>query len=66
MIENICKKYNTKIEIIDQTEKSEDQELVEDLIQIVTVFSARLQGKYAHKAKKVIEELTNNDSDKEG
>ena len=66
LIENICKKYNTKIEIIDQTEKTEDQELVEDLIQIVTVFSARLQGKRAHKAKKMIEELTKNDSNKEG
>lgn len=66
LIENICKKYNTKIEIIDQTEKTENQELVEDLIQIVTVFSARLQGKRAHKAKKMIEELTKNDSDKEG
>lgn len=66
LIENICKKYNTKIEIIDQTEKTEDQELVEDLIQIVTVFSARLQGKRAHRAKNMIEELTNDDSDKEG
>lgn len=65
LIENICKKYNTKIEIIDQTEKTENQELVEDFIQIFTVFSARLQGKRAHKAKKMIEELTNNDSDKE-
>lgn len=66
LIENICKKYNTKIEIIDQTEKTENQELVEDFIQIVTVFSARLQGKHVHKAKKMIEELTKNDSDKEG
>ena len=39
---------------------------LEDLIQIVMVFSARLQGKRAHKAKKMVEELTNNDSDKEG
>lgn len=40
------------IEIIDNEEKTEQQELVEDLIQIVTVFSCRLQGKRAHKAKK--------------
>ena len=39
-------------EIIDNTKKSEEQELVEDLIQIVTVFSCRLQGKRANKAKK--------------
>lgn len=62
LIENICKKYGVQIEIIDNTEKTEDQELVEDLIQIVTVFSARLQGRRAHKAKKMIEELTGDDS----
>ena len=39
------KKYGTTIEIIDNTERTEEQELVEDLIQIVTVFSCRLQGK---------------------
>lgn len=52
LIENICEKYGTTIEIIDNTEKTEEQELVEDLIQIVTVFSCRLQSKKANKAKK--------------
>ena len=42
LIENLCKKYGTEIEIIDNTEKTEEQELVEDLVQIVTVFSCRL------------------------
>jgi predicted site-specific integrase-resolvase len=54
--------YGTKIEIIDQTNKTEEQELVEDLIQIVTVFSCRLQGKRAHKAKKLIKELLEDDN----
>ena len=57
LIENICEKYGTTIEIIDNTEKTEEQELVEDLIQIVTVFSCRLQDKRANKAKKMIKEL---------
>jgi predicted site-specific integrase-resolvase len=57
LIENICKKYETTIEIIDNTDKSEEQELIEDLIQIVTVFSCRLQGKRANKVKKMIKEL---------
>lgn len=39
LIENIYEKYGTTIEIIDNTEKIEEQELVEDFIQIVTVFS---------------------------
>lgn len=61
LIENICEKYGTKIEVIDNTEKIEEQELVEDLIQIVTVFSCRLQGKKANKAKKMIKELIEDD-----
>lgn len=62
LIENLCNKYGTIIEIIDNTEKSEEQELVEDLIQIVTVFSYRLQGKRANKAKKMIKELLEDDT----
>lgn len=62
IIENLCNKYGTTIEIIDNTEKTEEQELVEDLIQIVTVFSCRLQGKRANKAKKMIRELLENDT----
>lgn len=61
LIENLCAKYGTTIEIIDNTEKTEEQELVEDLIQIVTVFSCRLQGKRANKAKKMIKELLDDD-----
>lgn len=64
MIENLCNKYGTTIEIIDNTEKSEEQELVEDLIQIVTVFSCKLQGKRANRAKKMIKELLEDDTGK--
>lgn len=46
-----------QIEIIDNTEESEQQELVEDLVQIITVFSCKLQGKRADKAKKLVQEL---------
>ena len=62
LIENLCEKYGTTIEIIDNTEKTEEQELVEDLIQIVTIFSYRLQGKRANKAKKMIKELLEDDN----
>ena len=62
VIENLCNKYRTAIEIIDNTEKIEEQELVEDLVQIVTGFSCRLQGKRANKAKKMIRELLESDS----
>ena len=65
IIETLCNKYGTIIEIIDNTERTEEQELVEDLIQIVTVFSCRLQGKRANKAKKMIKELLENDTGEE-
>lgn len=57
LLENLCKKYDTTIEIVDSTPKAEEQELVEDLVQIITVFSCKLQGKRANKMKKVIAEL---------
>lgn len=59
LIEEIAKLHNCKIEIIDHTEKTEQQELVEDLVQIITVFSCKLQGRRAHKAKKLVKELLN-------
>ncbi|MBC2854230.1 IS607 family transposase [Cetobacterium sp. 2G large] len=65
LIENLCKKYSVEIEIIDNTEKIEQEELVEDLVQIVTVFSCRLQGKRANRAKQMIKELISDDSIKE-
>ena len=63
LIENLCNKFGTTIEIIDNTEKTEQQELVEDLVQIVTVFGCRLQGERANKAKKMIKELIEDDKD---
>ena len=57
--------YDCEIEIIDTTEKTEEQELVEDMIQIITVFSAKLQGKRANKAKKMIKELMEDDTSQE-
>ena len=65
LLEGLFERFGTVIEVVDNTEKTENEELVEDLIQIITVFSARLQGKRAHKAKKMIEELKSDDSNKE-
>ena len=59
LLKNLFEKYNVKIEIIDNTPKTEQEELVVDLIQIITVFSCKLQGKRANKAKKILKELKN-------
>ena len=57
LVEYIASLYDCDIEIIDHTEKTEQQELVEDLVQIITVFSCELQGKRANKARKLVKEL---------
>ena len=52
IIENLCEKYGTAIEIIDNTERTENQELVEDLMQIIMVLVAGCSGKERTKPKK--------------
>lgn len=51
LLENLFLLYDTAIEMIDNTLRSENQELVEDLIQIVTVFICGLQGKQVNTVK---------------
>ena len=63
LLETIATIHGCKIEIVDTARKSEQQELVEDLIQIITVFSCELQGKRAHQTKKMVRELAGDDSD---
>ena len=58
LIENILKKYsNTKIIILNDDKKSPEEEIVDDLIQIITVFSSRVYGLRNYK-KKLNEEKT--------
>lgn len=63
LLEYMAELHGTKVEIIDNTEKTEQQEMVEDIVQIITVFSCRLQGKRAYKAKKILRELIGGDGD---
>lgn len=63
LIETLASLHDCKIEIIDNTERTEQQELVEDLVQIITVFSCKLQGKRAHKAKKMLKELVGDEDE---
>lgn len=58
LIEYFAKINNVKIEVLEKKNKNEEQELVEDLVQIITVFSSRLQGKRKGKTKEIIESIT--------
>lgn len=64
LVEYIASLHDCNIEIIDNTEKTEQQELGEDLVQIITVFSCKLQGKRSNKAKKLVKELIVGDNEK--
>lgn len=57
LVEYMANINGCEIEVIDSTEKTEQEELVEDLIQIVTVFNCKLQGKRANKTRKLVNEL---------
>lgn len=61
LIENLCNKYGTEIEIIDNTKKTEEQELIADFIRLITVFSCQLQVRRANKVKQLIQELIEDD-----
>jgi len=58
LLEYICQLHNVEIEIIDTTEKTEQEELTEDLVQIITAFACKLQGRRAKKTKEMLKELT--------
>lgn len=64
LIEYLANLYNCDIEIVDNSVKTEEQELVEDLVQIITVFSCKLEGKRANKTKKIVKELLGKQDDK--
>ena len=59
LIEYFAKLNIGKIEIIDNTmDKTQDQELVEDLFLIITVFSCKLQGKRKGKTKQLLSDFS--------
>ncbi|ACD67314.1 MAG TPA: IS607 family transposase [Sulfurihydrogenibium sp.] len=58
LIEEFAKLHNTKIEIMNQTEdKIDEEELVEDILNIIHVFSRKLNGKKSHINKKIAQRL---------
>ena len=60
LIEYICKLNDTKIEIVDNSTVSKEQELTEDLIQIITVFANRLYGARSKKTINLIKSVKEN------
>jgi len=55
----LCEEFNVEVTIINQSEIAItfEEELVQDVLEIITVFSARLYGSRSHKNRKLIETL---------
>lgn len=59
LIEYFASINNCKIKVLERTlDKTQDQELVEDLIQIITVYSCKLQGKRKKKTRAILDEFS--------
>lgn len=58
LIFSLCEHFAVEVVIINASEDiSFEEELVSDVLEIITVFSARLYGSRSHKNKKVMEKL---------
>jgi putative resolvase len=58
LIFTLCEQFATEVIIINCSEDSTfEEELASDVLEIITVFSARLYGSRSHKNKKIVEEL---------
>ena len=55
----LCEAYNTEVVLINQGEQplSFEEELVQDVLEMITVFSARLYGSRSRKNRKLMETL---------
>lgn len=58
LIQLLCELHNVDIEIIDKSEVSNEKELTDDLIEIITVFANRLYGSRSNKTKTLIERVS--------
>lgn len=58
LIQLLCDLHNVEIEIIDNSEQSNEEELTNDLIEITTVFANRLYGSRSKKTKTLIERVS--------
>ena len=55
ILEEFFNSYGTEIVVINKEEKSPQEELIEDLITIISHFASKLYGMRSHKYKKVVE-----------
>ena len=58
LIFSLCEHFSTEVVIMNASEESTfEEELAKDVLEIITVFSARLYGSRSHKNKQVMDRL---------
>lgn len=58
LVFSLCEQFGCEVVIINRTEDSSfEEDLATDVLEIITVFSARLYGSRSHKNKRIVEEL---------
>lgn len=58
LIQLLCDLHDVEIEIIDNSEQSNEEELANDLIEIITVFANKLYGSRSKKTRTLIERVS--------
>ncbi len=60
LIFSLCQQFGVEVVIINRSENSTfEEDLANDVLEIITVFSARLYGSRSHKNKQIVQELKN-------
>ena len=58
LIFSLCEQFGAEVVILNSSEDSSfEEDLVQDVLEIITVFSARLYGSRSRKNKKLVEAL---------
>lgn len=57
LLETVCKLNDCEIEIVDNTPKTNEEELITDLVKVVNVFGGELKGKQSKLIKQFVEDL---------
>lgn len=56
LLETVCKYHNINIIVVNKTDdKTYEEELVDDVLSIITVYSAKLYGSRSHKNKEIVD-----------
>lgn len=55
IIFQLCRRFGTEVIVLEQQEETFEQSLVGDVLELMTVFTARLHGSRSHKNRKIVD-----------